>query len=147
MIPIYYLAESEDKLSETFNSVVNSALGMFTCLIDIHSSPSVSLHIDPDCVREVKEYVHVLNHKWFHLGLSLGLHYSTLKNIETSHYQDVGDHMTDMLAKWLNGVDLETTIDKGVSGPRSWRSLALALDCPLVRERTAALKIQEQHQI
>ena len=94
-------------------------------------------------MREVKEYVHDLEHKWFHLGLSLGLRYPTLKNIEASHHQDIGDRMTDMLVKWLNGVDLETT--KGVSGPRSWRSLALALDCPLVRERTVADKIQREH--
>ena len=90
-------------------------------------------------------YVHDLEHKWFHLGLSLGLRYPTLRKIEASHHQDVGDYMTDILVKWLNGVDLETT--KGVSGPRSWRSLSLALDCPLVRERTVANKIQRENQI
>ena len=101
------------------------------------------LYSDPDSVKEVKEFVKDLEHKWFHLGLSLGLRYPTLKIIEASHHANVGDHMTDMLAKWLNGVDPETT--RGVSGPRSWRSLASALDCPLVRERTAALEIQREH--
>ena len=98
-----------------------------------------------DSVREVAAYVQDLSHKWFHLGLSLGLRYPTLKNIEASHHHDVGDHMTNMLLKWLKGVDLETT--RKVRGPPSWKSLALALKCPLVREFQVAKRIQREHQI
>lgn len=87
------------------------------------------------------EYMHDLNHKWFHLGLSLGLRYPTLKNIEASpHHCDIGDYMKDTLLKWLEGVDLETTM--AVRGPHSWRSLALALDCPLVKESKLACRMQ-----
>jgi hypothetical protein len=90
-------------------------------------------------------YLTVLNSKWFHIGLSLGLCYSTLKNIEASHHHDVGDHMTNTLKKWLKGVDLETT--KRLRGPPSWRSLAQALDSPLVRGRQVSRKIQREHQM
>ena len=92
-----------------------------------------------ESLREVAEYVGDLNHKWFHLGLSLGLRYSTLKNIEASHHHDVGDHMTDNIKSWLDG--------KGVRGPPSWRSLALALDCPLVRGRQVAHRIEREHKL
>jgi len=88
-------------------------------------------------------YLLNLNHKWFHLGLSLGLGYHTLKNI---HYNVDGDHMTNMLQKWLRGVDLETTTE-GVRGALSWRALALALDSPLVREGQVACKIKKEHNI
>ena len=99
--------------------------------------------LDAGSVREVAGYVQDLSHKWFHLGLSLGLRYPTLKNIEASHHHDVGDHMTDTLLKWLRGADQEAT--GGVRGPPSWRSLALALDCPLVKESQVARKIQRNH--
>ena len=81
-------------------------------------------------------------HKWFHLGLSLGLHYSTLKDIEASHFLGVENHMTNVLQKWLNEIDRVSE-----RGPPSWRSLALALDCPLVREHQVARSIQDEHQI
>ena len=94
----------------------------------------------PDYSRVV-ELTQDLNHKWFHLGLSLGLRYPTLKSIEASHHHDVGDHMTDMLHKWLKGIGQKTR------GPPSWRSLAHALDCPLVREHVVARKIKQEYQI
>ena len=102
-------------------------------------------HTGTDSIAVVRRSVHSLNHKWFHLGLSLGLSYSTLKSIEASHHYDIGDHMTDMLQKWLEGVDEDTA--KEFRGPSSWRSLALALDCPLVREHQVALNIKSEHEI
>jgi hypothetical protein len=99
--------------------------------------------LDAGSVREVTGYVQDLSHKWFHLGLSLGLRYPTLKNIGASHHHDVGDHMTDMLLKWLRGADRT----ERVRGPPSWRSLALALNCPLVRESQVARNIQGNHTI
>lgn len=92
----------------------------------------------------IRQYVLSLNRKWFHLGLSLGLSYSTLKNLGASpNSYDVGDLMTSMLQKWLKGVDLNTT---RVRGPPSWRSLALALNCPLVGESQVARDVQRDHQ-
>jgi hypothetical protein len=93
---------------------------------------------------EIAEYVHDLSYKWFHLGLSLGLRYHTLKNIEASHH-DVGERMTDMLLKWLRGAGLETT--KGVRDPPSWRSLAKALDSSLVNVHHVACKIMKEHTV
>ena len=84
------------------------------------------------------EYVHGFSDKWFHLGLSLGLQYHTLKHIEASgHNADVGDHMMSMLQEWLNGAG---------SLP-NWGSLAVALESPLVREGEAAQKIRSEHQL
>ena len=80
--------------------------------------------------------------KWFHLGLSLELQYSTLKNIEFYCRQHEENYMTNMLQKWLNGVDCVSE-----RGPPSWRSLALALDCPLVREHQVARSIRDDHQV
>ena len=90
-------------------------------------------HTAPNSMKKIAEHIRDLNHKWFHLGLSLGLRYPTLKNIEASHHHDVGDHMTDIIKSWLDG--------KGVRGPPSLRSLAQALDCPLVREYAVARKV------
>lgn len=87
-----------------------------------------------DSLREVAGYVQDLKRKWFHLGLSLGLHYPMLKNIEAS---SVEDHITEMLTCWLKG--------KEVSGSPSWMSLAQGLSSPLVRGSLEAHKIQKEH--
>ena len=81
-------------------------------------------------LREVLEYVNSLTHKWFHLGLSLRLSYATLKGIGHDIQRD---HMTVMIQKWL-----------GVTGERkpTWRYLALALHCPLVKEKDVAYQIE-----
>ena len=98
-------------------------------------------NIDPNSVSETLNYIHTLMYKWFHLGLSLGLHYSTLKCIEASHHLGV-ENQINVLQKWLNEVDYVSE-----RGPPSWRSLALALDCPLVREHQVACSIQDERQI
>jgi hypothetical protein len=98
---------------------------------------------DSDSMAEVACYVHDLNRKWFHLGLALGLRYPTLKNIEATYQSDVGDYMMNMLLKWLKGIDRETT--ERLRGPPSWKSLAQALDCPLVSENQVARKIEMNH--
>lgn len=93
---------------------------------------------DSDALKPVTECVADLNHKWFHLGISLGMRYHILKNIEaSSHHNDVRNHMTNMLQEWL----------KHVGGPPSWRALALALESPLVKERPVARKVLREHQI
>ena len=100
-------------------------------------------NIDPNSVLGILNYyVHTLKHKWFHLGLSLGLHYSTLKCIEASHHLGIDNHITNVLHKWLNEVDCVSE-----RGPPCWRSLALALDCPLVCECQVARSIRDEHQI
>ena len=102
-----------------------------------------------DSLGDIAAYVHDVNHKWFHLGLSLGLRYPTLKNIEASHsHQGVEGHMTNVLQRWLRGVAIENTVIASSGCTRgfpSWRALALALDSPLVKERQAACKIQSDH--
>ena len=93
--------------------------------------------IDSNSLNHVKYVLSSSNKMWFHLGLSLGLSYPTLTNIEANHHYDIGDHMTDMLKEWLNGI----------IHPPSWRSLAIALDCPLVREHHIALDIKSKYQL
>jgi hypothetical protein len=93
-----------------------------------------------ESLRDIAEYVRDSYHKWFHLGLSLGIRYATLKEIEcTPGHHQLEDYALDMLQKWLRSAHLET-------GPPSCRSLAQALDCPLVREHKQAQKIQYDHQ-
>ena len=105
-------------------------------MVSFHSASI--FYVAPESLGEVVEKVQDLNHKWFPLGLSLGLRYSTLKKIEASplHY-DVGDHMTDMVLKWLK--------DSITEVPPSWQSLAQALNSPLVKENQLARKIQKDH--
>ena len=96
----------------------------------------------PDDLGEVMVYTSTLNHKWFHLGLSLGLSYSTLKCIEASHHYDVGSHMTDVLLQWLRNVD-HVLIES--AKPPSWGALVLALESNLVRERPTAQRVLRDH--
>ena len=97
----------------------------------------VSCHAGTDSLKFVAEYVQDLKRKWFLFGLSLGLCYSTLKDIEASHHHDVGDCINGVIMKWLEG--------KGLRGPPSWRSLAQAMASPLTNKGPVAQKIEKEH--
>jgi len=72
------------------------------------------------------------------LGLSLGVPYDALRNIE-SNEKAVKRRMIAMLARWLQDRHAHG------SGVASWRSLAIALDGHLVQQRKIAQKIMEKY--
>ena len=85
---------------------------------------------------------HVVNavftvYNWFSFGLALGVSYSTLKTIEADNPRDTHQCRTEMLTAWLKRADIET----------SWRTLAQALDSPLVGKAEIATMIVTEHRV
>ena len=78
---------------------------------------------------------------WFSLGLVLGLHYGTLKAIQTENRDNQSGCLTDTLAAWLRQED-------AVQEQRlpSWKTLARALAHPLVSQRSLVDEITRRHQ-
>ena len=76
------------------------------------------------------------NHKWFPLGLQLGLLSPTLKDIEANHKDDVRRCLQECLTLWLSKADKVTD-----NGGSTWDSLADALRN--IEENFAAEKILE----
>ena len=73
---------------------------------------------------------------WFQLGLALGLQQPTLQNVRDQHKPS--NHKTEMLTKWLNGVD----------GCRpSWNALVVALRSPVMQcnDIIIANEIEQSH--
>ena len=94
--------------------------------------------LDEGALKEIFLAVNGLDHKWFHLGLALGVPYNSLKNIE-SDYGDARSRMWKMLLRWLQ--------DRHAHGPEvaTWRFLIAALRGPLVSEHKVAHQIEQQH--
>ena len=88
-----------------------------------------------DIVDALKQ-VRFPNHKWFPLGLQLGLLSSTLKDIEANHKDDVRRCLQECLTLWLSKADKVTE-----SGGPTWDSLASALRN--IEENFGAEKITE----
>ena len=87
-------------------------------------------------IVDALKQVHFPNHKWFPLGLQLGLLSSTLKDIEANHRDDVGRCLQECLTLWLSKADKVTE-----SGGPTWDSLASALH--KIGENFGAEKIME----
>ena len=98
------------------------------------------LFIGDKCLKDILQHLGCLGHTWFYLGLSLGVPYNALKNIECNE-REVEGRMIAMLARWLQ--------DRHVhgSGVASWRSLAMALDGCLVGERKIAQQIKDKYSL
>ena len=96
------------------------------------------LFTDDKSLKDISQHLQRLDHTWFYLGLSLGVPYDALKNIE-SNEREVEGRMIAMLARWLQ--------DRHVhgSGVASWRSLAMALDGCLVGKRKIAQQIKDKY--
>ena len=93
------------------------------------------LCVDIDSLYDVnKEVAGVAD--WFHLGLSLGLEYTTLEKNEKNNHGDVDCCMTDMLAAWLQG--------QGTSTP-SWGALVDGLASHGVNKKDIATKVAMAH--
>ena len=94
---------------------------------------------DTDNLKEIVDAlkkVRFPNHKWFPLGLQLGLLSPTLKDIEANHKDDVRRCLQECLTLWLSKADKVTD-----NGGSTWDSLADALHN--IEENFAAKKIME----
>ena len=78
--------------------------------------------------------------EWFNLGLALGLHYHTLKQLEIENRGIIGDCMREMLAAWLKRQDFVTK-----NGLPSWQVLANALTRPNVNRAELTEQIAKKH--
>ena len=99
-----------------------------------------NLFLGEEFLKDILQHLGHLDHMWFYLGLSLGVPYDALKNIE-SNEREVEGRMIAMLARWLQ--------DRHVhgSGVASWRSLAIALDGCLVRRREIAQQLKDKYSL
>ena len=100
---------------------------------------NISFITDTDNLKEIVDalkQVRFPNHKWFPLGLQLGLLSPTLKDIEANHKDDVRRCLQECLTLWLSKADKVTD-----NGGSTWDSLADALRN--TEENFAAEKILE----
>ena len=100
---------------------------------------NISFITDTDNLKEIVDAlkkVRFPNHKWFPLGLQLGLLSPTLKDIEANHKDDVRRCLQECLTLWLSKADKVTD-----NGGSTWDSLADALRN--IEENFAAEKIME----
>lgn len=68
---------------------------------------------------------------WFQFGLKLGLHYNTLKRIESEYPNNLNQCLTECLTKWLSKTDSVVTV-----GPLTYQTLASTLE--KIGEKTAS---------
>ena len=100
---------------------------------------NISFITDTDNLKEIVDAlkkVRFPNHKWFPLGLQLGLLSPTLKDIEANHKDDVRRCLQECLTLWLSKADKVTD-----NGGSTWDSLADALRN--IEENYASQKIME----
>ena len=99
---------------------------------------------DEDSLYDVLTEVTTVT-RWFNLGLALGLVSSTLEKIRVANRggkEQVDDCKKDVLLGWLRMVD--RVPERGVP---SWRSLAIALNSPIVHYPHIASKIARKYKV
>ena len=77
-------------------------------------------------------------HKWFNIGIQLGIDYYTLKGFEQQHKDDLSRCLSEMLHCWLKG--------NGKSCVK-WETIVEALRSPSINETGLAEKIFEDNQL
>ena len=93
-----------------------------------------ALSLDKD-LREVKNFIWTAHTKWSHLGLELGLPFSTLEAIRIKFGNDPAECFSRMLADWLAGQGSKCT----------WKNLALALKSAPVNLPALADQVEETY--
>ena len=109
------------------------------CKILIHSGHHLLLYFtlsEEGSLADILREVVGVSHIWFHLGLVLGLHYSTLKAIQSDHVT-AEDCLQETMSRWLK--------QKDSVGQPSWRTLARALAHPLVGQQRLAEELAKNH--
>ena len=79
-------------------------------------------------------------HKWFDLGLELGLSSSILQRIKLEHREDTSECLRDMLWSWLTEKD-----NVKAKGGANWETLVNALKSSKVEECKLAAQVSRNH--
>ena len=79
-------------------------------------------------------------HKWFDLGLELGLSSSTLQRIKLDHRENTSKCLHDMLCSWLTEKD-----NVKAKGGANWETLVNALKSSKVEECKLAAQVSRNH--
>ena len=96
------------------------------------------MYVGIENLKDITSYLNSLDKTAIiHLGIVLGLNYNRLKTM-----MDTATFLSEMLAKWLEGVD--QVLQTGVP---TWKSLVKALRDPLVGQNGLASKIEQDKQI
>lgn len=90
----------------------------------------------PVSLFKLHMWLSTLEHKWFYLGLALGVDHSTLEKLEHEHKLDLRSSMRSMLQIWLQNISDCRLV---------WPALVAALDSTLVQEHLLAEKIRKEH--
>ena len=90
--------------------------------------------LELDDLGEVYEALFEISHKWYNIGLALGVQVSRLENIKQQHEKNFENCLLEMLKTWL----------KQIEKPRTWAALVDALKRKTVQECSVALAIQDK---
>ena len=83
----------------------------------------------------VQDELFDVNHKWYDIGLRLGVDYGTLESIKHQYPQDMSTSMREMLARWLKRIDPLAT----------WETLATVLQSRIIGEATLAQQLKSKY--
>ena len=83
-----------------------------------------------DALAEVQRYLTQIEHRWYDIGLQLGLDPTRLEGIRVSG-QTNGERLVSMIQLWLKSLKA------------SWRRLCTTLEGPVVQEPATASKIRQ----
>ena len=78
-------------------------------------------------------------HKWFNIGIQLGIEYHVLKSFEQRHKDDPSRCLSETLYCWLKGNAGKSCV--------KWETIVEALKSPSVHETGLAEKIFEDNQL
>ena len=92
-------------------------------------------HLVPDDLCDVMEAIFTVQHKWYWIGLKLGIQHKTMDAISTQCSSNIKDCLKEMLKQWLCNT----------SPPPMWSGLVQALSSELVGEKRLSEEIREQY--
>ena len=92
-------------------------------------------HLGPDDLVDVLNAIYTASHKWFPIGVQLGISVQTLSVIRREHHDNATDCLTEMLQRWLTSI----------SSLPTWSGLVQALSSAPVGEKRLAEEIRERY--
>ncbi len=92
-------------------------------------------HLSLEALAEIQRFLKRIEHKWYDIGLQLGLDPARLEGIRHSG-QTQGERLLSMIQLWLKGL--------GADAPPTWESLCRALEGVVVEEAGVAANIRRQ---
>ena len=88
-----------------------------------------------DDLKEVRSCIWDAQVKWFHLGVELGLHPSSLEAIRKKFRDDPAECFSQMLMDWLAGQGSKPT----------WKNVSSALNAPAVHLPALAKAVEMKY--